>query len=339
MKRILLARFSSLGDIVLTTPVIDALKKKHPQAQIDYALKEGFAPLLENHPGLNKIFKLQKKQPLREFAAMIKEHSDGQRYDLFVDLHHNLRSRLLKFFLKPDSTVCYRKPYFKRWMLVLFKKNLFGRDFKTVAEKYLDTVKQFIDRDYSPEMYIHRVEPPAEIRKQIPADYIVFAPGARHFTKKWPTDYFIEAGRILSKERPEYSLVIAGGPDETADAAVIASELKGAINLTGRLSLAESAAVISGAGAVLSNDSGITHIAAAVSTPVLTLFLSTVPEFGFLPPVKEFYYLSEDLACKPCTHTGRSECPREHFNCAYKLKPARVAGYFKDICLAGESVN
>ena len=156
------------------------------------------------------------------------------------------------------------------------------------------------------------------------------APGARWYNKKWPSDYFVEVlGKILN-DQPSYKIVLLGGSDEKSDGEFIKRELDSfgledrVLDLCGLLNIHESAYVLSRSEVLLSNDSALVHIASAFKIRVLSLYLSTVPEFGFFPYGEKSRYLSESLPCKPCNHKGLARCPKKHFKCAHLLSPTKV---------------
>ncbi|MEJ2105486.1 MAG: glycosyltransferase family 9 protein, partial [Ignavibacteriaceae bacterium] len=149
--------------------------------------------------------------------------------------------------------------------------------------------------------------------------YIGLCPGAKHFTKRWPKEYFIELGKKL--ESSGYSIVLFGGEEEIQICNEIKNELNAAINLC-NTSLNQTAANMKMCAAIYTNDSGLMHLASAVGVPVIPFFGSTVKEFGFFPyKAKSIVLENENLSCRPCTHIGRNACPKTHFKCMLEIKP------------------
>jgi heptosyltransferase II len=155
---------------------------------------------------------------------------------------------------------------------------------------------------------------------------VAIAPGARHTTKRWPAERFSALGRMLVAEK-NARIVILGGEAERELATEVSRAIDGGdvVNLAGRVSLLESAAAIDCCSVVVSNDSAITHLAAARGRPTVSIFGSTVQEFGFAPyRVPSVVVENEGLYCRPCTSIGRAECPEGHFRCMLEISPAMV---------------
>ncbi|MEJ2542600.1 MAG: glycosyltransferase family 9 protein [Calditrichaceae bacterium] len=248
----------------------------------------------------------------------------NNRYDLVFDLHNNLRTRFLLSGLSKSKKWKIHKDKILRALLVWFKINRY-KQIKPIPIRYLETGKEtgikddlggleiFWDKSIQEELY----EKIPEISTN---DYIAIAPGAAHYTKKWPIENFIELLSIID-EKWNGKIVILGGPADIDDGSELELNSK-VINLTGKLSLLESTIVIKNAKTLISNDSGVMHIATAVKTPVLAIFGSTVEELGFFPFRSEHCVIqNEGLKCRPCSHVGKDYCPKGHFRCMLDIKP------------------
>ncbi|MGD9487504.1 MAG: glycosyltransferase family 9 protein [Calditrichaceae bacterium] len=325
--KILIIRLSSIGDVLLTTPFIRQARIKFPTAQIDFVVKKEFADLIKHNPHINHVHifdKHNKNKGLKHLLQQIK----AVNYNYIFDLHNNFRS---KYLLKAGSNAAQshiKKDKLKRALLVYAKINLYS-EIKPIPLRYLDVGKLAgIENDFQglEIFWKNAVEEKIDrILKErgVKSDYIVFAPGAGFFTKQWPIEYFKDLTRLFLEKREE-NIIILGGKNEIGkfDSLEISGKV---INLTGKLSLLESAAVLSRARAVVSNDSGLMHMASAVKTPVVAIFGSTVKELGFFPYRSNSIIIeNRDLKCRPCSHIGRKKCPRGHFKCMLEIEPDLV---------------
>ncbi len=313
IKNILVIRLSSLGDVLLTTPVIRALKKKHPDSEIDFLVKPQFSDVLKFNPYIKELI-LYNTNDVKGTIKKLKE----KKYDLCVDLQNNLRSKKIRRKLKTEEAV-FTKPTFEKFMLVHFKKNYFGGIFP-IPFRYAQAVKNLTLDGKGLDLFLpEKIETAIEPSKK----RIGFCPGAKHFTKRYPPEYYSELGRLLSEAG--FEIVIFGGKDDLNICNEVAKEIPGSINLCNSNELFKTAANIKLCTAVVCNDSGLMHVASAVGTPVIAIFGSTVKEFGFVPfGVKNIILENNNLTCRPCTHIGRAECKKGHFDCMRKLTPKFV---------------
>ncbi len=312
-ENILIIRLSSLGDVLLTTPVVRSLKKKFPSAEIDFLVKPQYKEALKHNPYLRNIFEYVPKN-LKEIIKTLRNN----KYDFVLDLQNNLRSRKVRKALK-TKTYVFHKPTFEKFMLVHFKKNYFGGVFP-IPYRYALAVKDLQLDNEGLDLFLPKDLAPV-IKKE--ENYIGFCPGARHFTKRYPAEYFVRLGKLLGKEG--FQIAIFGGKDDTEICSEIASKIPNAKNLCNENKLFETAVNIKECKAVICNDSGLMHTAAAVKTPVVAIFGSTVKEFGFVPfGVKNIILERNDVPCRPCSHIGREKCPKKHFDCMRKLTPEEV---------------
>lgn len=312
LNKILVIRLSSLGDILLTTPVLRALKKKYHAAKIDFVVKKEFEDTVLFNPHISRIYAYDKNQTERLTTELI-----SHDYDLVIDLQNNFRSRALSRQLKV-RTVRFEKPTIKKMMLVWFKINLL-RELKTITERYAETANILLDQS-GLELYL-----PGDVKTSLDSQkkYIGFCPGAKHFTKKWLPEYFVELGNELTKLG--YTVVLFGGSAEKELCDDLASKIAGSTNLQNENNLFQTAANMKMCKLIITNDSGLMHTAAAVGIPVIAIFGSTVTEFGFAPyGVKNLILENKSLSCRPCSHIGKSGCPKGHFNCMKEIKPPFV---------------
>jgi len=311
MKKILIIRFSSLGDILLSFPLINALKKEYPSSEIHYLTKEAYKPVLELNTSINKIF-IYSGEPLSEVKRKIK--SEG--YDLVLDIHKNIRSVLLTIF-SGLNVKRYKKNTFKKFLLVKLKVNLF-KEVIPVYRKYIKAVGNKFEEKYkdftSTELSFSR-------EKKYEFSYIVVAPSSKHFTKTYPKEKFAELIHNL-----ESKVILVG--DSSEKDKVICEYIEkntGAINLCGKLNYNELTGILYSTEYVITNDSAILHFSEALGKKANAIFGSTVKEFGFFPQLKQSQvFENNNLKCRPCTHIGREECPLGHFKCMNEINPETI---------------
>ena len=309
--KILLIRFSSIGDIVLCSPAIRCLKASFPQTELHFLTKKKFRSLLEFNPALNKIHNLDGS--LSRLCNELK----NEKYDLVIDFHGSLRSRWLCLLLG-RPVLRLEKGNFAKWLLVTF--GIRPKETRHVADRYLDTLLPLgVTSDGKGLDYFacNCEEPdwnelPAFISRE---KFTILSVGGTHFTKRMPAEKWIS----LISQLPG-AIVIAGGKEDVATASTLekaaASAGKQVFNACGQFSIGGSAWLISKAALVISHDTGLMHIAAAFRRPVVCIWGNTVPEFGFYPWKTESYQLEVmDLSCRPCTRIGKAACPKGHFAC------------------------
>lgn len=308
-NRVLIVRFSSLGDILLTTPLIRSLKNRFPKLQIDFLLKEEYSDLLKHNPYLENIYKINKNNKF-DLAVLIQNN-----YDVVIDLQNNFRSSSLIKKLN-GTKYYYKKNNFLKFLLVNFKINLLNNT-QTVPERYANSIPGFSLDDKGLDLYL-----PSEIKSSLESGkkYIAFAPGSRHYTKMWKEEYYIKLGNMLQKEN--YTVVLLGGESDKEICKRIYSAISGSINLANDNNLLQLCADMKKCSALVCNDSGLMHVGAALQIPLLTIFGSTVKEFGFTPyKCKNILLENNDINCRPCSHIGRNSCPKKHFLCMESITP------------------
>jgi ADP-heptose:LPS heptosyltransferase len=328
MKKILIIRYSSIGDIVLTSPLVRCLKKQFgEEVAIHYLTKEQFRPLLENNPYISKIHTIRKSN--REVIHLLK----SEKYDHIIDLHKNYRSFGIWMSIRSGYST-FRKLNFKKWILVRFKINLLpdihivDRYFKAVS--FLGIKNDLKGLDY---LINEREDSSMEMIPEIfRRGYTAFVIGAQHETKCFPEDMVVAVCQRLNKP-----VVLIGGPgDKEKGDRIKAAGGEHVMNTCGLFSLNQSAYILQKAHKVITNDTGMMHIAAAFRRPILSLWGNTVPAFGMYP------YLSDDtnsdsvimevcdLRCRPCSKLGYGRCPKGHFNCMRLIDIESIAEWAND---------
>lgn len=319
--KILILRFSSIGDIVLTTPVVRSIKKQYPEAEIHFCTKKSYVPLLEHNPYISKIIPLE--GPLKSVLREVKK----TKYDYVIDLHNNLRTLILKSSLPLGTRVkSFPKINLRKLLAVKLRKisflpdvHLVERYFKATA--HLGTQNDGLGLDYffPPDFGITPL--PEAFRE----NYIVLAIGAQFATKQLPVHKII----ALCRKSPEH-FVIIGGPEDRVRGEEIAAACPNTLNTCGEYSLHGSAMLVKQAQLVITNDTGMMHIAAAFEKKIISIWGNTVPEFGMYPylPGKENLFSMHEvkgLSCRPCSKIGYKACPLQHFDCMEKQNMDEIA--------------
>ena len=327
MAKILVLRFSSIGDILLTTPVVRCLHLQLPGTEIHYLTKAAYKPLLEPNPYINKLYTFQKH------TAEINRELTANHYDTIIDLHHNLRTALLKVHLRRPWSA-FPKLNFRKWLLVNTGLNTLPAIH--VVDRYFRAVRKLgvVNDKAGLDLFIPESEiVPLSILPDFMQDgYIALAIGARHFTKQIPSGL---ARQIIAQSPWPY--VILGGPEDRAKAEEIRQAMPGKVfNACGQTGLMQSASLVAQAKAVVTSDTGIMHMAAALGKKTISVWGSTVPAFGMTPYMPSKEHLSviiqnETLRCRPCSKLGHHRCPKGHFKCMEDIPAIRVADAIRQI--------
>lgn len=304
--KILIIRLSSIGDIVLTSPVVRCLKEQLKDVELHFLTKKAFLPALAGNPYIDKLHFLKDS-----LSSSIKD-LESEKFDHIVDLHHNLRTLLIKTRLGIPSS-SFNKLNWKKWLLVNFKKNLMPP--VHIVDRYMKTVEFLgVKNDYKGLDYF--LTDTHELRLLLPPshqEYIALVIGAQHTTKRLPTEKLTELCRLIQQP-----VVLLGGPDDVQRGEEIMQAAgKHIFNGCGKFQLDQSAYLIKMAKRVVTHDTGLMHIAAAFKKPILSVWGNTVPEFGMFPYlVKESSeFQVKDLPCRPCSKIGFDQCPLKHFKC------------------------
>ena len=315
MAKFLIIRFSSIGDIVLTSPVVRCLKQQVPEAEIHFLVKDKFQSVVAHNPYIDKIHVLA-----HSWELMIEELKT-ESYDYIIDLHHNVKTLRVKKALKVKSFSFY-KLNIQKYLLTAFKINLLPKTH--IVDRYLKTVESFgVKNDGQGLDYFIAEEEQTKL-KDIPAShqagYIACVIGAAHNTKKWPVHKWKQFCTEI-----KHPVILLGGPEDREAAETIASvdDIK-VYNACGKFSLNESADLVRKAKLVITHDTGLMHIAAAYKKPIISLWGNTVPAFGMTPyygaaMVPDVILQVHKLWCRPCSKIGYNQCLLGHFKCMEKI--------------------
>lgn len=316
--KFLIIRFSSIGDIVLTSPVVRCLKIQFPEAEIHYLTKKCNADLLIASPFIDKIHVLDDSLPETIRSLKI------EKYDYIIDLHNNLRSLRVKLELNIKS-FSFNKLNINKFLFTKFKIHCMPNIH--IVDRNLATLQHFnvtndgkgLDHFIPAEDEILILELPEIFQN----GYVALVLAGTYTTKKVPVEKYRQ---LISKSN--YPFVLIGGKNETALAATILKWNTGnVLDYTGKLRINQSASLVKNARLVISNDTGLMHIAAAYHKKILSIWGNTVPELGMSPymPGKGSGILEmKGLSCRPCSKLGYNKCPKKHFRCMNDLSESSI---------------
>lgn len=320
MVKFLIVRFSSIGDIVLTTPVIRHLKKQVENAEVHFLTKKSYASLLEANPYVDKVLFFDGN--LKSCIKSLK----NEEYDYLIDLHHNLRTARLKLGLKRmDFTL--KKLNALKWLYVNFHINRLPD--VHMVDRNLDTIRLFMEEQdkegldhFIPEgEKVDLSSLPPEFEK----GYMAMAIGAQHETKKLPEESLIKLCSLLNAP-----VILLGGPgDQKAGAAIVeALPGKNILNACGAYSIHQSASLVQQSKLLITHDTGLMHIGAAMGKKIISIWGNTVPEFGmypYRPDPESIIFEKKGLKCRPCSKIGHQKCPKKHFKCMLDQDLEKIA--------------
>jgi heptosyltransferase-2 len=328
LAHVLIIRLSSLGDILLTTPVLRLLRQHCPAARIDFLTKATYKDLLCSNPCVDRVLLFDPRQGLRQTLHTLRQ----TRYDVVVDLHRTLRSRLLCRGLLAQRKLTYAKRTVRRALLVHLGWNTL-RAMTPVPELYAAPLRYLGMMAPLPPLEMHLTPASREairtyVRQALPHSVerplLAIAPGARWPTKRWPIERFAAVAQELAQAQ-RAAVVVLGGVEDVSLAQDLCQRLRvPVLDSTGKLSLMHTAALLQQCRLLLSNDSGLMHMATALRVPVVAIFGPTVQEFGFYPFKACAQVISAALPCRPCSTKGSARCPRGHHQCMQQVTVAQV---------------
>lgn len=310
--KILIIRLSSIGDIVLTSPIVRCTRKAYPDAQIHFLTKKSFTTLMENNPYLDAVKSYTKE-------AEIVSELKNEEYTLVLDLHKNVRTKRIVKALGTKS-VSYNKENIRKWIWVNFKINLMPK--KHLVDRYFDSLKELkivndeegVDFFYSSEFILTLADYGLAYKS-----YTVITVGGTYATKQIPENIILS---LIKRLNTPTVLIGAGKEDaQKAEKICVAAGDTSLINLCDKLSIEQSAYIIENAARLITGDTGMMHIASAFDTPIAAVWGNTHPELGMYAYRTNAQGITNHivpLKCNPCSKLGSSKCPRGHFDCMHK---------------------
>lgn len=313
--KILVVRFSSIGDVVLTTPILRCIKQQLKDAELHYLTKQNFLNVIENNPHIDRFFTI--KNGLYEVIPQLKK----ENYDYVIDLHHNVRTLRLKRALG-KKTFSFNKLNLEKFLMVHLKLNRLPH--QHIVDRYFETVASLgvINDSQGLDHFIHEKDH-INIQSYLPETfqngYNVLVVGGSYFTKQIPSNKLKEICKQSS-----LPLILLGGKDDTDNAEKIHQAFKEkTINLCGKININQSASIIQQSKTVITSDTGLMHIAAAFKKDIISVWGNTIPEFGmgpYLSGTNSHILEVKNLPCRPCSKLGYSKCPKGHFKCMNDIK-------------------
>jgi ADP-heptose:LPS heptosyltransferase len=332
--KILIIRFSSIGDIVLTSPVIRCLKLQVPDAKIHFLTKREFRSVVEHNPYIDTIHYLNKS-----WSDLLLE-LQLESFDLIVDLHHNLRTARIKRSLRKKA-FSFSKLNIEKWIYTNFKISFLPEIH--IVDRYLQTVQSLgVKNDGRGLDYFTAEEEQLHI-EDLPfshiAGFVVVVIGAAHATKRMPVPLLKEL--CIQIDHP---ILLLGGKEDRLRGEEIAEVDRIKIfNACGKFSLNKSAVAVRKSKLVITHDTGLMHIAAAFKKPIVSIWGNTVPAFGMYPyygdnKVPNILFEIKDLSCRPCSKIGGEKCPKGHFKCMQLQNPNLIAATVNRFLTSGQGL-
>ena len=312
--KILIIQTAFIGDVVLSTPLIESLKASYPSSKIHFLLKKGNERLLDGHPHLEKVHVLNKQQKFSGILQLIRSFRK-ERFDLIVNTHRFLSSGLITVLSNSRKTIGYDKNPLSKLFSIRIKHEISDHGSLHEVDRNLKLIESIAQNPTrQPKLY-----PRKEDYHQVPDyEYVCIAPCSIWFTKQWPVEKWVD---LINKIPPSLKVHLIGGPVDVSTCESIRSKVTDASQIiisAGKGHILSAVALIEKARMTFTNDSAPMHFASAVNAPVSAIYCSTVPAFGFGPlSDRQFIFeTNKTLACRPCGLHGKKQCPEGHFNCS-----------------------
>lgn len=320
--KVLIVRFSSIGDIVLTSPIIRTLKKQFETVEIHYITKSSFKEIISTNPNVDKVFSIEKS--IFECTSQLR----AENYDFIIDLHKNIRTLLLKtILLKPSYS--FNKINFAKWLIVNFKINILPQ--KHIVDRYFEGLSKIKlkNDDLGLDFYINKDTKLSEKFLEFESKhniFYVFAIGGTYYTKRCTAEKITEICQSIN-----LPVILIGSEAEKKIAEIVKESLaEKCLDLTTETDLQQSALIAQKSKFVISHDTGMMHISAALKKPLISIWGNTIPSFGMYPffpeNQKDRYLISEvkKLNCRPCSKLGKHQCPKKHFKCTNDINITEI---------------
>lgn len=323
-KTFLIIQTAFIGDVILATALIEKLHQYHPHAQIDFLVRKGNEGLLTHHPYLREVVVFDKKNKYINLIKLISKIRK-EKYDVVVNVQRFATTGIITILSNARQTIGFDKNPLSFLFTKKVRHEVGG---KHEIERNQKLIEDFTDAVPSkPKLYPSAADS-EKIRLYQVGAYFCMAPTSVWFTKQWPAEKWIELIQFIEGKVQAIYLLGAPSDHHVCESIRLASAAKNAVNLAGKLSFLESAALMSKAKMNFVNDSAPMHLASATNAPVTAIYCSTVPSFGFGPLSDTSFVIEakEKLDCRPCGLHGYKDCPKGHFKCAYSIDVKSVMG-------------
>lgn len=312
MKKVLIIRFSSIGDIVLTTPVLRCLKQQL-KVEVHYLTKKSFAGLLQHNPYVAQVHAM-----VQEIDSKLIEYLKAEHFDLVIDLHGNWRSLRIKNALGVPSKT-FSKLNLQKWLLIHVGIDLMSQ--QHVVDRYLNTIAHLgVSNDHKGLDYFMAPETSVDIDLNKP--FIAWSIGGSYAQKKLAVHQVADVCNQL-----DLPVFLLGGPQEAAEAEAIMSSCgqQNVLSFCGALSLDQTALLIKKSSLLLTNDTGLMHMGAAFNKPIISFWGCTKPSLGFAPygAAESSIELLSEASDRPCSKHGKS-CKHQALGCIKQINSDKI---------------
>ena len=331
MPAILVLRLSSLGDVVLTSSFLQSAREHFPEAHLDFVVRDDLVPIATALPGLRRVVAVARRAGPAALAQLGSALA-RENYMHVFDLHSSLRTRLLTWRLRRRLRPGFSKQELPRWLLVHAHRDVYGSfgGVRPLRDRMLDPLRRL---GHAPSLHdTHLVISQAARARALEClgngtdrVRVAVAPGARWPSKRWPAQRFAALVARLAATPATQFVVLGENAEAPLAAAVARAAPQASLDLCGRLELLETAAVLQRCRLLITNDSGLMHVAEAVGCPVLAIFGPTTPAFGYAPFLPASRLLHRPPACNPCSKNGSRPCHRPTHECMENIGVEEVA--------------
>ena len=323
MERVLVIQTAFIGDAILGTALLEKLHQEYPEAKIDYLVRNGNQSLFDGHPFLNEVLVWNKQESKYLGLWNVLQEVRKRKYDAVYNIQRYAASGILTAFSDAKIKVGYKSNPFS----FLFSKSIdhrFGKEFENVHE--VDRVLELFGAGQ--QRVLPKLFPTQNDFESVEAyqlkQYVTVAPASVWFTKQFPEEKWVE---LINQIPADMNVFLIGGKSDKALAeSIMSNSQREVFDLTGKLRLLETVALMKSAQMNYANDSAPVHLASAVNAPITEIYCSTVPEFGFTPLSENIHIIQTEqrLDCRPCGMHGKSACPKGHFKCAMTIDVSKM---------------
>ena len=323
MNKILIIQTASIGDVILSTPILEKLQFYFPKAKIDFLLKKGNEALFNSHPFLHSVIIWDKTTRKYKNLFRLIKYIRSQKYDCVINIQRFTSSGLLTLLSSGNLKIGFNKNPLSLFFNHRIKHSI-GSNIHE-AERNLRLIEKITDQAGFPMKLYPSQQNQAKVSQYKTVKYITISPASIWFTKQFPEEKWVEFLSLIDQNLRIYFLG-STKDKEMCERIIGAAGNDNTMNLCGRLHFLESAALMKDAQMNFVNDSAPLHLASSVNAPITAIFCSTVPEFGFGPRSENSAIIqtSEILKCKPCGLHGFNKCPEKHFRCAKTIKVEKL---------------
>lgn len=319
MNKFLVIQTASIGDVILATPIIEKLHFFYPEAKIDFLVKKGNESLFNSHPFLNKVLVWQKSTDKYKNFWILINHIRDKKYDCVINVQRFVSSGLMTVYSGAKITIGFNKNPFSLFFTKRVKHTI-KKGNRHETERNLDLVRVITDKSSFPVRLYPSQRDYAKMSQYKTIRYITISPASLWFTKQYPIEKWVE---FISEVETEMRIYFLGSKNDykICEGIIKNSKHINSLNLAGKLSFLESAALMKDAIMNFMNDSAPLHFASSVNAPTTAIFCSTVPSYGFGPLSENSVVVEskEKIDCKPCGLHGLNKCPKKHFKCAITI--------------------